>query len=484
MKMRLAIRVIVALATVATVAQAAERIEVSKDGRQTVQLTAARDALAAARAPTVPFGAAPDWHNLLRLQVSSLAIGDVNRDGKNDLVVGCYSSSSFPPYTDWHNYIYANLGNQLESAPTWQSADQVHTAVVLIGDINNDGYQDIFSGNGGSGAAQSVIYFGTPTGPNPTPGWTSAVPGGMWATDALLADLDHDNDLDVILAGQGVSPNPFRLMRVFYNNNGTLESSPSWQSATANIQSSLALGDLDNDGWEDLAVALWTNGFQSGVHRNVNGVLTTSMVWTTGVSDTDKGVSWADIDHDGWQDLAIGRSPTVIYHNNNGVLAPIWSSTITSQPEQLGFFDVNSDGWADLVEVYFSDGRTRIYMNQQGTFNTTPDWTYDSTAVGTAFALGDINGDGRPDLAIGYSGDPSVVLFYGQAPPLHFGDMNCDGAVDFADINPFVLALTDPQVYQQQFPDCDYMNADINQDLLIDFGDINPFVALLTGGGS
>ncbi len=62
------------------------------------------------------------------------------------------------------------------------------------------------------------------------------------------------------------------------------------------------------------------------------------------------------------------------------------------------------------------------------------------------------------------------------------GDLNCDGAVDFGDINPFVLALADPTAYASTFPDCDILNADINADGGVNFGDINPFVALLTGG--
>jgi hypothetical protein len=60
------------------------------------------------------------------------------------------------------------------------------------------------------------------------------------------------------------------------------------------------------------------------------------------------------------------------------------------------------------------------------------------------------------------------------------GDVNCDGTVDFADINPFVLALTDGEAYQQMYPGCPPENADINGDGSVDFGDINPFVAMLT----
>ncbi len=61
------------------------------------------------------------------------------------------------------------------------------------------------------------------------------------------------------------------------------------------------------------------------------------------------------------------------------------------------------------------------------------------------------------------------------------GDLNCDAAVNFGDISPFVLALTDPSAYQQAFPNCSTMNGDINGDGSFDFGDINPFVALLVG---
>jgi hypothetical protein len=63
----------------------------------------------------------------------------------------------------------------------------------------------------------------------------------------------------------------------------------------------------------------------------------------------------------------------------------------------------------------------------------------------------------------------------------HPGDLNCDGAVDFGDINPFVLALVDPTQYVQAHPDCSLMNGDINVDGSVDFADINPFIALLTG---
>ena len=63
----------------------------------------------------------------------------------------------------------------------------------------------------------------------------------------------------------------------------------------------------------------------------------------------------------------------------------------------------------------------------------------------------------------------------------HPGDLNCNGTVDFDDINPFVLALSGRDAYQAAFPRCHWLNADCNGDGVIDFNDINPFVAILSG---
>ena len=61
------------------------------------------------------------------------------------------------------------------------------------------------------------------------------------------------------------------------------------------------------------------------------------------------------------------------------------------------------------------------------------------------------------------------------------GDLNCDGVVDFGDINPFVMFLSNYTAWQAAFPGCPATNGDINGDgVYPDFADINPFVALLT----
>jgi hypothetical protein len=94
-------------------------------------------------------------------------------------------------------------------------------------------------------------------------------------------------------------------------------------------------------------------------------------------------------------------------------------------------------------------------------------------SAGEIYALG--NTTGTP------FGTTGVVLRIG---PL-VGDMNCDGVVDFGDINPFVLYLSNFTAWQSAFPGCPATDGDINGDGVYgqgSFGDINPFVALLSGG--
>jgi hypothetical protein len=67
---------------------------------------------------------------------------------------------------------------------------------------------------------------------------------------------------------------------------------------------------------------------------------------------------------------------------------------------------------------------------------------------------------------------------YGVPGP---GDMNCDGALDGADIDPFFLALGDPAAWQAAFPGCTLINGDINNDGEVDGFDIEPFFKLLEG---
>jgi hypothetical protein len=78
--------------------------------------------------------------------------------------------------------------------------------------------------------------------------------------------------------------------------------------------------------------------------------------------------------------------------------------------------------------------------------------------------------------------DNRMIFVDGTPAPSLAGDLNCDGAVNFADINPFVLYLSNFATWQGTYAGCLPENGDINGDgLYPDFGDINPTIALLGG---
>ena len=83
-----------------------------------------------------------------------------------------------------------------------------------------------------------------------------------------------------------------------------------------------------------------------------------------------------------------------------------------------------------------------------------------------------------PHMIEVYFDDLSLVSAGGDTR----GDLNCDGAIDSFDIDPFVLALTDPAGYQAQYPNCNIMNGDINCDGAVDSFDIDGFVECIVTG--
>jgi hypothetical protein len=61
-----------------------------------------------------------------------------------------------------------------------------------------------------------------------------------------------------------------------------------------------------------------------------------------------------------------------------------------------------------------------------------------------------------------------------------YGDLNCDGALDAFDIEPFILAIVDPQQYAVRYPECEATLGDLNGDGVVDAFDISPFIDALT----
>ena len=168
--------------------------------------------------------------------------------------------------------------------------------------------------------------------------------------------------------------------------------------------------------------------------------------------------------------------------------------------------DLNGDGVGDLAVGASSDddgGTDRgavwvLFLNTDGTveshqkisdieggFTGTLD---NADFFGTSVAwLGDLDGDGVGDLAAGARWDDDGGFNRGAVwvlflDGLRRGDLNCDGAFNGGDIDPFFLALGDPAAYVIAFPSCNPLLGDMNSDGRLDGGDIDPFFACLGGG--
>jgi hypothetical protein len=104
------------------------------------------------------------------------------------------------------------------------------------------------------------------------------------------------------------------------------------------------------------------------------------------------------------------------------------------------------------------------------------------TSTGGAYELSGTIGQADAGYMAGGTYELTGGFWAGTGSPFPLGDVNCDGAVDTADIDAFVLALVNPAGYAAAYPDCDIMLADCNLDGAVDTADIDAFVALIVGG--
>lgn len=147
-----------------------------------------------------------------------------------------------------------------------------------------------------------------------------------------------------------------------------------------------------------------------------------------------------------------------------------------------GVGDVNGDGRPDLIVGAPNDGFARVYSGIDGSvlYNFDGDDTRDATGrlIGrfgsSVSGAGDINGDGIDDFIVGASGSFPFTVGYFRvfvSQTILLGDCNQDGVVNFRDIIPFILILASD----------DYLaEADTNEDGVVNFPDIRLFIVYLS----
>jgi len=344
---------------------------------------------------------------------AGVAIGDVNNDGLPDI---------FFTSNQHENQLYLNKGNwkfeEVASGSGLTSTHHWHTGVTMV-DINGDGWLDIYVCNGGEIPGDdraNELYINQRNGQFKEEAHAYGLDDRGISTQAVFFDYDHDGDLDCFVLNNsnksvesfGYSRNlrtirdPENGDRLYRNDHGHFND----VSREAGIYGSaiafglgVTVGDLNNDGWEDLYVSndfferdyLYLNQ-QNGTFKEVIGTAMGHM------SQGSMGSDMADINNDGWLDIfttemlpetdyrlkttikfdeydIVNAKNQLDYHhqftsnclqlnNQNGTfsdIAQLSGADATGWSWGALIFDFNNDGWKDL---YVCNGISRDLTDQ------------------------------------------------------------------------------------------------------------------------
>lgn len=239
--------------------------------------------------------------------------------------------------------------------PDWESDDDDYSTGGALVDIDLDGDVDLVTGNGNDmDRDPNRVYYNLGNSLETVASWISADSG--YNAHISVGDINYDGFPDLAVANYG-DPYAVQYDKLYYNEMGIFDSLPAWRPHDLDNSFGCALGDVDGDGDLDLAVACGENYSSSmqtaKLYQNNTGVFDTLPMWESGISSYFYGVTWVDVDSDGDLDLALAGShqQNVIYRNTGGMLEadPFWQSPTSLGTVQIAFGDVDGDGDQDMV---------------------------------------------------------------------------------------------------------------------------------------
>jgi hypothetical protein len=294
-----------------------------------------------------------------------LALADVNGDGALDVAVGASQGQSA---------VYLNDGagrfdSAMQAIPFGGGSDV--TFAVAAADLDDDGDLDLATGNF---RRRNVVHVNDGAG-QLSPGRAFTEPSDP-ITALFLADIDRDSDLDAVAGAAGQTP------RIYLNDGAGAFTSVTFFGAQPEDTRGLAAGDLDNDGDLDVVTA---------------GGAGLAAFFEGGKANLDAGrafgrpgaaaVALADLDLDGDLDAIAGYA---------GAATP---ETPAAPPAGEDEAPAPSDGQGMQSYVYLNDGQGGF------TWDGAEQPLGDGSTHARAVAVGDLNGDGSPDVVLGASGD-------------------------------------------------------------------------------
>jgi hypothetical protein len=395
-------------------------------------------------------------------------LGDLNGNGKLDLVVGNYfganrlflNNGSASPFTGTAN------GAILGSAETDPTVD------IALGDVDGDGDLDVVAGNYSGTRTKYYVNDGDS---NPFNGISSGIEIGPSDSDSTLyvglGDLDGDGDLDLVSGNSGVNR--------FYLNDGDANPWDSVASGTVidagSSGSTWALPMADLDGDSDLDLVVPSDGLGNRLFLNDTSftLMSSAVVWES-IGDADAegtyDITVGDVDHDGDLDVVAGNDGANRLYLNEGDGDPFSGivSGIAIGTSDFDFTlavslaDVNGDGNLDLIAGNYINTVNRLYLGN-GTSNPFAG-IVNGTVIGSSdfgttqsVDVGDVDGDGDLDVIFGNDGVNRLYLNNGSSTPfsgivngapvgsldtdttfeIRFGDLDSDGDLDVVAGNYF-----------------------------------------------
>ena len=378
-------------------------------------------------------------------QLPGLVIGDFNNDHKLDLVVSGPST------------LLGNGDGTFQAPITYVGSSSGGAIPMAAADFNLDGKLDLYQGGAlflGNGDGTFVLHaiYGLPGG------------GGSGIAGAAAEDLNGDGKPDLVV----VSGNNIVAVSLG-NGDGSLQTAVDY--AAASYSSDVLVADVNGDGKLDLAVA------ESGClpfSCSTTGSASISLLLGVGdgtfVGGTDypfqnnnpaSQVVLADFNGDGKPDFAAdaafapsGTTLGVYLGNGNGTFQGQISTSIPQNTGAIAAADLNADGKADLATVYTncSAGNNTCLPGDLGVLISNGDGTFQSAVEYTtglepeSLAIGDFNGDAKPDVATSNSRSSTVSILLnngngtfqtnvdyatGLSPSnIISGDFNGDGKLD------------------------------------------------------